>query len=91
MTPVVLPPCYAEIQKDKDKDFGILELPWDGARYMMYQTLHGIPCVQSYMGRRIENTFGSLLVYNYEHLDVQKKTPANEANFDSRNKAKLDF
>lgn len=72
MTPVTLPPAYVQIQKDTEKDFGILELPWDGARYMMYQTLHGIPGVQGYMGRRVERTLSSRLVYDLKHLDVQK-------------------
>jgi hypothetical protein len=54
LTSVVLPPCYAVIQKDPALNFGILELPRDSARYMMYQTMHGIPCVQGYLGRRFE-------------------------------------
>ncbi len=73
MTPVVLPPGYAAIQNDKDKNFGILELPWDGARYMMYQTIHGIPCVQGYMGRRVERTLSSRLTYDFKRLARQKE------------------
>lgn len=72
MTPVVLPPCYAAIQKDPAKDFGILELPWDGARYMMYQTLHGVPCVQGYMGRRLEQTLNDRLIFDLKRLPEQK-------------------
>ena len=73
VTPIVLPPCYALIQKDLAKNFGILELPRDGARYMMYQTMHGIPCVQGYMGRRFEKTLTDSLVNDLKHLDVQKR------------------
>jgi hypothetical protein len=73
VTPVVLPPCYAVIQKDTAADFGILELPKDSARYMMYQTMHGIPCVQGYMGRRFEKTLIDSLVNDLKRLNVQKK------------------
>jgi len=73
VTPVVLPPCYAVIQKDLAGNFGILELPRDSARYMMYQTMHGIPSVQGYMGRRFEKTLTDSLVNDLKHLDVQKK------------------
>jgi hypothetical protein len=73
VTPVVLPPCYAVIQKDGAGDFGILELPRDAARYMMYQAMHGIPCVQGYMGRRFEKTLTDSLVTGATHLDAQKK------------------
>jgi len=73
VTPVVLPPCYAVIQKDTAADFGILELPRDGARYMMYQTMHGIPCVQGYIGRRFEKTLTDSLVTDGTRLDAQKR------------------
>jgi hypothetical protein len=73
VTPVVLPPCYAVIQKDTAADFGILELPRDSARYMMYQTMHGIPCVQGYMGRRFEKTLIDILDTDLKRLDKQKK------------------
>jgi hypothetical protein len=73
VTPVVLPPCYALIQKDPAKNFGILELPRDGARYMLYQTMHGIPCVQGYIGRRFEKTLIDSLVNDLKRLAVQKR------------------
>ena len=73
VTPVVLPTCYAVIQKDLAGNFGILELPRNGARYMMYQTMHGIPCVQGYMGRRFEKTLTDNLVNDLKRLDMQKK------------------
>lgn len=72
VTPVVLPPAYDAIRKDAGKDFGILELPWDGARYMMYQTVHGIPDVQGYIGRRTERTLANRLPYDLRYLKVQK-------------------
>ena len=61
------------IQKDRAGNFGILELPRDSARYMMYQTMHGIPCVQGYIGRRFEKTFTDSLVNDLKRLDVQKR------------------
>ena len=73
MTPVALPAGYDAIVRDPDKNFGLLELPWDGARYMMYQTMHGIPCVQGYMGRRIEKTLVDRLIYDVHRLPEQKK------------------
>ncbi len=73
MTMVKLPVFYKEIQKDPEKNFGILDLPWEGARYMMYQTIHGIPCVQGYMGRRVENVLSDRLIYDMRYLDMQKK------------------
>jgi hypothetical protein len=73
VTPVVLPPCYAVIQKDPVGNFGILELPRDNARYMMYQTMHGIPCVQGYMGRRFEKTLIDRLDMDLNRLALRKK------------------
>ncbi|MEI6613707.1 MAG: hypothetical protein WCL37_02305 [Chrysiogenales bacterium] len=73
VTPVVLPPCYAVIQKDPAGNFGILELPRDSARYMLYQTMRGIPSVQGYMGRRFEKTLIDSLVNDLKHLDGQKR------------------
>lgn len=73
VTPVVLPPCYTVIQKDLAGNFGILELPRDSARYMMYQTMHGSPCVQGYIGRRFEKTLIDSLVYDLKRLDAQKR------------------
>jgi hypothetical protein len=72
VTPVVLPPCYAVIQRDGAGDFGILELPKDNARYMMYQTMHGIPCVQGYMGRRFEKTLIDSLGTDGKRLAAEK-------------------
>lgn len=73
VTPVVLPPCYAVIQKDPAGNFGILEIPRDNARYMMYQTMHGIPCVQGYMGRRFEKTLIDRLDMDLNRLALRKK------------------
>jgi len=61
------------MKKDLAGHFGILELPRDGARYMMYQTMHGIPCVQGYMGRRFEKTLTDSLVNDLKRLNVQKR------------------
>jgi hypothetical protein len=56
-TQVRLPPVYSAIlAQEPMKDFGILDLPrgsWSRrARYMMYQTLHGVPIVQGYLTRK---------------------------------------
>jgi hypothetical protein len=74
VTPVVLPPSYTVIQKDHAGNFGILELPRDGARYMMYQTMHEIPCVQGYMGRRFEKTLIDGLDMDLKRLALRKRT-----------------
>ena len=71
-TPVELPPAYEIIKNDHAGDFGILEIPWDTGRYMMIQTLHGIPCVQGYLGRRVEKTLGDRLPYDPKRLNEQK-------------------
>ena len=39
----------------------------------MYQTMHGIPCVQGYMGRRFEKTLIDSLVNDLKRLAVQKR------------------
>ena len=73
-TPYELPAAYKIIQKDPARDFGILELPWDEGRYMMLQTLHEIPSVQGYLGRRVESSLGDTLTYDLRRLDEQKQT-----------------
>ena len=92
MTPVDLPRCYAVIQKDPARNFAILELPRDFARYMMYQTMHGIPCVQGYMGRRFEKTLTDYLVTDLKRLPAQKKMlVANRVKYIVFFKKKLDW
>jgi len=61
-TAVYLPPCYKAIER-KNGDFGILDLPVEpdpyafsydrDKRYMMYQTIHGIPIAGGYASRRL--------------------------------------
>jgi len=72
MTEVYLPSCYSAI--DHVGDFGILDLPagWtESAKYMMYQTLHGIPIVQGVIPRKI----GKSLQDHLEDTDlsIQKR------------------
>ena len=69
MTPVRLPPAYSAILGSEPAvDFGLLDLPGQSsifcARYMMYQTLHGIPIVQGYLPRKPTPSLVDSLVYN---------------------------
>lgn len=71
-TPVDLPPCYAAIPADGPR-FGILDLPGGyekAGRYMMYQSLHGLPIVQGWVSRRISLSLLDRL--NLKDLSVQK-------------------
>lgn len=55
VTPVKLPPVYGPILEDPGyarKEFAIMNIPWDKGRYMMEQTIHGLPDLQGYMGRK---------------------------------------
>jgi hypothetical protein len=55
ITPVELPPVYGAILKDPGyakKEFAIMNLPWDKGRLMMEQTIHGLPDLQGYLGRK---------------------------------------
>jgi hypothetical protein len=69
MTPVRLPPAYTAIlEREPAMDFGLLDLPGESsifcARYMMYQTLHGIPIVQGYLPRKPNPSLVDSLVYD---------------------------
>jgi len=69
MTPVRLPPAYTAILgREPAVDFGLLDLPGESsiscARYMMYQTLHGIPIVQGYLPRKPSPSLVDSLVYD---------------------------
>ena len=92
VTEVSLPRCYQVIQQERNHDFGILELPWDGGRYMMYQTLHGIPDVQGYVGRRFEKTLNDRLEYDLKNLAQQKTTLiANRVKYIVIHKKKIEW
>jgi hypothetical protein len=55
MTPVQLPPVYTPVTKDPEypeRGFAIMNIPWDKGRYMMEQTVHGLPDLQGYLGRK---------------------------------------
>ncbi len=79
LTQVKLPPGYEVIHNDRDKDFGILDLPgypdkgwWLNCdRYMMYQTLHGRPIVQGAVSRRVDKALIDFL--ELDNLGIQKK------------------
>jgi len=69
MTPVRLPPAYRAILGwEHTVDFGVLDLPGGGnvfsARYMMYQTLHGIPIVEGYLARKPTPSLIDSLAYS---------------------------
>lgn len=72
MTPVELPPCYAAVVEDPDRDFGVLDVPYDMGRYQLYQLLHKRPIVQGYIGRRVEDVLNDKLVYDLKRLPLQK-------------------
>jgi hypothetical protein len=76
MTPVRLPPAYAAILGSEPAvDFGLLDLPGESsifcARYMMYQTLHGIPIVQGYLPRKPSRSLVDSLAY--DNLSAQRE------------------
>ena len=73
VTPVQLPQCYGVIQKGRE-EFGILDMPGyycANERYMMYQTLHGIPIVQGNVSRRANKSLIDVLELN--DLAAQKQ------------------
>ncbi|MFT7638101.1 MAG: hypothetical protein ACI9Y8_001892 [Candidatus Omnitrophota bacterium] len=75
MTPVQLPACYQPILKDEayaNKDFMILDIPWDGGRYAMYQTLHGVPGLQGYLGRKFGVSLISKIPFDAQRIPLQK-------------------
>lgn len=71
-TPIQLPACYKPIVADKSGDFGIMEFPYEGARYQAYQTLHGIPTIQGYVNRRFEVVLADTIPFDPRRLDEQK-------------------
>ena len=96
-TAVRLPPAYSAIlAQEHTKDFGILDLPcgsWSRrARYMMYQTLHGIPIVQGYLTRKPSPSLVDTLEYgdlpaqreqlrsaHVKYIVIHKRIAAREA------------
>ena len=59
-----IPPAYAVLAQDKDTQFGILDLPRgyvQGNVYMMFQTFHGRPIVDSTLSRRVTLTLNDTL------------------------------
>lgn len=71
-TPVDLPPCYSIMPHDGDR-YGILDLPSGYVpveRYMMYQSLHGIPIVQGWISRKLDHTLIDRL--ELKDLNLQK-------------------
>ncbi len=72
VTPVGMPHAYTIIQKDPDKDFGILEIPHEHGRYMFYQTIHGIPNVQGYLGRRMSDALTHRLTFDLKNKKKKK-------------------
>jgi len=78
VTKVEIPPCYSAMEKENNNQFGILDLPvrrFD-ARYMMYQTIHGIPIVQGYLSRKP----GKSLIDYLELINLEKQALQLELN-----------
>ncbi len=72
VTPVRLPACY-EILPQTEERYGILDLPsgyQPVERYMMYQSLHGIPIVQGWVSHRLNRSLLDRL--ELSDLDHQK-------------------
>lgn len=91
-TPVTLPKAYERIKADMDNHFGILEIPHELGRHLMYQTKHGIPIVQGYIGRRVDDTLGDKLEFNLNRLNIQKRTLIeNKVKYIVLFKKKLDY
>lgn len=74
VTPVQLPPVYGPILNDpeyRERNFAIMNIPWDKGRYMMEQTIHGLPDLQGYLGRKMSASLISQLPF--ENLPLQKE------------------
>ncbi len=74
VTPVELPPVYEAVLQDPDyaqKNFAIMNLPWDKGRYLMEQTVHGLPDLQGYLGRKFSMPLIGKLPF--DDLALQKK------------------
>lgn len=73
-TPVRLPAGYEKLLEARraGESFAILSIPWDGGRYMLYQTLHGIPDLQGYVGRKYGMSLIGKIPFDPERLAVQK-------------------
>ncbi|MBI5266546.1 MAG: hypothetical protein HY851_04855, partial [candidate division Zixibacteria bacterium] len=71
-TPVFLPKCYAALQKDAEP-YGLLDLPLgyqQTERYMMYQSMHGIPIVEGWVSRKLNRTLVDTL--SLTDLSIQR-------------------
>jgi hypothetical protein len=67
VTPVELPPVYEAVTRDPEyaaKGFAIMNIPWDKGRYMMEQTVHGLPDLQGYLGRKFSMPLIGKLPFN---------------------------
>ena len=76
-TPVYLPKAYEIIMADEEKDFGILNIPAEqnyGASYLMFQTLHHVPTVEGYIGRRSQEALVDRLPFDPRMLRFQKNS-----------------
>jgi hypothetical protein len=68
MTPVAAPPAYRAVASDTSS-YGILNLPegyQESCRYMMYQTVHGIPIANGAITRKI----GKSMIDRLDTLDL---------------------
>lgn len=81
-TPVELPGYYRVIRADYDaseKKFGLLNIPWEQARFSMYQTLHEMPDAQGYMGHKLGKPLVGRIPFAPEHLAAQQKLLAQNS------------
>jgi hypothetical protein len=74
LTPVELPAAYGPVLKDPEypsRGFAVMNIPWDKGRYLMEQTVHGLPDLQGYIGRKFTIPLIGKLPFN--NLSEQKK------------------
>jgi len=95
VTPAVLPPCYEAVKEDAasgEKPFAVLEIPWDGGRYLMYQTLHGLPILQGYVARKFGTSLIGRIPFDFEKLGIQRKLlAAHKVKYIVVHKKRLNF
>lgn len=95
VTPVELPACYQPLIADAEypqRKFLMLDIPWDGGRYAMYQTIHEIPNLQGYLGRKFGVSLIGKIPFDAEHLHIQKALlTQNKVKYVVFHKNKLDW
>ncbi|MBF0254807.1 MAG: hypothetical protein HQL11_06780, partial [Candidatus Omnitrophica bacterium] len=74
-TPVRLAPVYeipAADAASAREAFAILDIPWNAGWPLMHQTLHGIPTMQGYVGRKYGTPLIGRIPFEPDRLALQK-------------------